>query len=179
MTNSPHGLDEGYLYWLNSLVEPVRNPNPARTHSLLIEQLFLKEFRWSVPNDDNRAEDGKELRQEFLYEYDVDQKWMSEPCSVMEMLVALARRVAFEANGEPDEWFWILLNNLGLDRYTDDVYGDMVETEVNDVLDIFIERRYGHNGEGGGLFPLEDTRADQREFEIWYQMSSYLLEHGI
>lgn len=176
--NSPNGLDEGYFYWLNSLVEPVRNPNPARTHGLLLEQLFKKEFRWSIPNDDNRVEDGKELRQEFLYEYNVDQRWMREPCSVLEMLVALARRVAFEDSGEPDEWFWKLMSNLGLEQYTDDVYNYVVADEVNEVLDMFLDRQYSDDGEGG-LFPLNDTTADQREIEIWYQMSAYLLENGI
>lgn len=166
------------MYWLNSLVEPVRNRNPARTHSLLVEQLFLKDFRWSIPNDDNRMEDGKELRQEFLYEYEVDQKWMDEPCTVLEMLVALARRVAFEDSGEPDEWFWKLMDNLGLEQYTDEVYNYVVADEVNEVLDIFLDRRYEYNGYGG-LFPLDHTDADQTEIEIWYQMSSYLLEHGI
>lgn len=131
-----------------------------------------------MPNDDNRMEDGKELRQEFLYEFKVDDTWMNEPCSVLEMLIALARRLAFEVNGDTDEWFWHLMYNLGLEQYTDDVFNHVVAEDVDDILDTFLDRKYGHNGEGG-LFPLEETRADQTEVEIWYQMSTYLLERGI
>ena len=171
--------DEGYFNWLLQLIEPVRNINPARTHSLLAEQMFKTPFRWSVPNDDNRIEDAKELREEFLDHYSVDEKWLNQEANVLEVLVALARRVSYEGGGEPDEWFWKLVSNLGLWQFTDESYSDWVAEQVDVALEIFMDREYSHNGEGG-LFPLESTNADQREVELWYQMSYYLLEgHGI
>lgn len=168
-------LDEGYFNWLYSLVAPTRNINPARTYYLLLEQMFKKEFRWSVPNDDNRVEDGKELRAEFLDNYGVDSSWMNEGCSVLEMLIALARRATFEGDGEIDEWFWLMVENLGLRQFTDEGYSDWVAEKVDVALDIFIDREYDHDGEGG-LFPLHISNVDQREVEIWYQMSCYILE---
>ena len=41
-----------------------------------------------------------------------------------------------------------------------------------------VERRYKRSGEGG-LFPLKNAAKDQRKVEIWYQLSSYLLENYV
>ncbi len=173
-----HNLDEGYLNWLCSLVGPVRNPNPKRTYFLLEEQLFLKDFTWSIPNDDNRSEDGKALRQEFLEDYTVDTSWMASPCNVLEMLVSLARRVSFESFGTPDQWFWKLIENLGFGDLTDEAYTYTTGEYVDVVLDNLLRRTYEPDGRGG-LFPLTDPNQDQRQVEIWYQMAAYLLEEGI
>lgn len=173
-----HNLDEGYLNWLCSLVGPVRNPNPKRTYFLLEEQLFLKDFTWSIPNDDNRSEDGKALRQEFLEDYTVDASWMATPCNVLEMLVSLARRVSFESFGTPDQWFWKLIENLGFGDLTDEAYTYTTGEYVDVVLDNLLRRTYEPDG-SGGLFPLTDPNQDQRQVEIWYQMAAYLLEEGI
>ncbi len=171
-------LDEGYLNWLCGLVGPVRNPNPKRTYFLLEEQLFLKDFTWTIPNDDNRSEDGKELRQEFLQDYTVDQTWMNTPCNVLEMLIALSRRIAFESFGTADQWFWKFIENLGLGELTDEAYTYSTGEYVDVVLDNFLNRKYETNGRGG-IFPLNEPYQDQRQVELWYQMAAYLLEEGI
>lgn len=168
-------IDEGYFNWLVSMVEPVSNINPRRTHTLLLEQMFKKDFTWFVSNDDNRVEDGKELRNEFLDSYQVDDIWRNAECSVLEMMIGLSRRLSFEGGGEADIWFWKLVDNLGLHQYSDDYYSDWIAEKVEIALDIMIDREYDHDG-NGGLFPLHNTNADQREIEIWYQMSYYLLE---
>lgn len=170
-----HASDEGYFNWLYLQIEPTSNQNPARTHSLLAEQMFKTEFRWSVPNDDNRVEDARELRMEFMDNYAMDDRWMRESASVLEVILALSRRVTFEAGGEPSDWFWKLVSNLGLWEYTDENYSDWVAEKVDVALEIFIDREYDHDGEGG-LFPLQHTTMDQTEIELWYQMSYYLLE---
>lgn len=170
-----HASDEGYFNWLYLQIEPTANSNPARTHSLLAEQMFKTEFYWSVPNDDNRVEDARALRVEFMDQYAADDAWMNESVSVLEVLIALARRVAFEAGGEPDEWFWKMVSNLGLWQYTDESYTDWIAEKVDVALQIFMDRDYDVDGEGG-LFPLQHNNLDQREIELWYQMSYYLLE---
>lgn len=138
--------------------------------------MYTKEFLWSVPNDDNRIEDGKELRYEFVDDeklMDVDISWIRLGCSMLELLVALSRRLHFITEVEPRRWFWQLVENLGLRSYTDQMtYSDQ---EVVDVLDVFIWRAYNYNGEGG-LFPLRRPQKDQRRVEIWYQMNAYVLE---
>lgn len=170
--------DDRYLEWLYGLVAAVRNRNPARSYWKLLKQLYTTEFVWLVSNDDNRVEDGKELRFEFVAEQGsdgVDTDWMNLGCSMLEMLVALARRASFETTLSADEWFWILLRNIGLDRYSDTVYTSANKAEITDVLERVIYRTYNHTGRGG-LFPLKYTTHDQRKVELWYQLSEYLME---
>ena len=172
--------DEKYFEWLYTKIG-TKNKNPARSYWLLAEQLHKKEFLWSVPNDDNRVLDGIELRVEFVDAFgieEVDQEWMDLGCSMLEMLIALSRRASFESSGEPDEWFWKLLENLELHRVSDDLYQsyqDVAWEEVNEACDRVIYRTYERNGVGG-LFPLRDAMQDQRRVELRYQMAAYLLE---
>lgn len=167
-------LDEVYLRWLYEQVASVRLKNPSRTYWCLLRQLFTKEFVWIVPNDDNRVEDGKDLRYEFmeLPDVEVSNDWMDIGCSVLEMLIGLSRRLAFEAEGKPAEWFWTLCENL--DVIHEDAGYDYAE-EVDAKLDRLIWRTYDRSGRGG-LFPLHEPEKDQRDQEIWYQLNAYLLE---
>lgn len=173
-------LDELYLRWLYGKVSKKR-PQPPATWWRLLKYLYTTEFVWFVPNDDNRVEDGRELRDEFLQGRDLDideREWMVLGCSVLEMLVALSRRLAFEGGGEPAGWFWLLMNNLGLIHMDDEQYSnEAAEKEVSDIVDRLIWRQYEYNGMNGGLFPLYEPQRDQREVEIWYQMQAWLLEN--
>lgn len=169
-------LDEQYFIWLYSQVGSVKSRVRSRTYWSLLRQLYSKEFVWLVPNDDNRVEDGRDLRHEFVTEQGIegpDPEWMQMGCSVLEMLVALSRRLAFESTGRPARWFWHLIENLKLNDFTDAVEYDT--QFVDGTLDILIWRLYEPNGEGG-LFPLRKPKEDQRRVEIWYQLSAYLLE---
>lgn len=170
-------LDEAYLSWLYSKVASTRERNPSRTYWNLLRQLYKKEFVWIIPNDDNRIEDGKELRWEFLREANINEidntEWMSLGCSVLELLIALSRRVSFETDDPASYWFWEMLNNLGLGDISDAHPGST--RQIDYILDTLIWRTYEYNGQGG-LFPLEAPDDDQRQVEIWYQLSAYLLE---
>lgn len=174
-------LDEQYLEWLYSQVASTRLKNPARTYWSLLEKLFTKEFIWLIPNDDNRVEDGRDLRYEFINEVlevdrnEVDQDWLSLGCSVLEMLVGLSRRLAFQDEGQPRDWFWHMLDNLDLRKYSDANFNPDVEDDIDDVLDTIVWRTYHFDGRGG-LFPLREAAQDQREIELWYQASAYLIE---
>ena len=171
-------LDDIYFEWLYSLVASVRSRNPRRTHWYLCKQMYTKPFTWSIRNDENRAMDGIELRNEFVDHVgleDVDSSWMELECSFLEMLIALARRASFEAGLEPSEWFWKLIENLELWQYTDFRYTEVTEIKINEVMERVIHRKYNRDG-SGGLFPLSHTREDQRKVELWYQLSAYILE---
>lgn len=171
-------LDEQYFKWLYHQVSSLRLKNPARTYWSLLRQLFTKEYVWLVPNDDNRVEDGRDLRNEFIIEYnlDTDPEWMSIGCSVLEMLIGLSRRLAFEAEGESRDWFWEMIENLDLVKYSDLYFKQENNIrDVDGVLESLIWRTYSYDGKGG-LFPLQHPRHDQREVELWYQLSAYLLE---
>lgn len=175
MNEHSRSVESAYFDWLCGLVSSTTNPNPERSYTLLLEQMHRKRFIWFVPNDDNRVEDGRELRYEFLNEA-VEE---DEVCSFLEMLIALSRRVCYEASwGSPLEWFWHLSDNLGLRQYNDETFMEIDPLEIHYILDRVVDRAYGRNGHGG-LFPLDHPKFDQRKVELWYQMSSYLLEgHG-
>lgn len=171
-------IDDRYFEWLYQKVAAVTNRNPARSYWNMAKQMYQTRFNWFVPNDDNRAEDGKDLRYEFIDEWGtdgIDRSWLDLDCSMLEMMIALARRVSFEADGTPGEWFWHLMGNLELDLYTDDIYEISIRETVEEVLERVNRRTYLRNGTGG-LFPQKHPRRDQRQVEIWYQMQSYLLE---
>jgi hypothetical protein len=173
-------LDERYFDWLYRQVSSVEVKNPSKTYRNLLYILYSKEFIWLVPNDDNRMEDGKDLRYIFLYEEGIedsrrDTHWLNLDCSMLEFLVALSKRLEFETDIETESWFWTLLDNIGLSHLNDRAHID--REEVEEILDRVILRKYKYNG-GGGLFPLRYPERDQREVEIWYQLSSYILEGG-
>jgi hypothetical protein len=175
---TPEPPDEVYLRWLYGQVAPVRLKNPQRTYWFLLGQLYSKAFVWDVPNDDNRVEDGLALRYEFIQQMDleVDREWVHLPCSMLEMLIALSRRLAFEAEGQARGWFWHLMRNIHLDEINDATYASQnYEETVDEILDNVIWRRYDFNGVGG-LFPLKHAHENQRKVELWYQMSAYLLQ---
>lgn len=169
-------LDELYFVWLYSQVADAETQDPSRTYWNLLKHLFTREFVWLVPNDDNRLEDGKDLRREFIAEEGlehVDQDWIEMGCSVLELMVGLARRLAFEAEGEPHYWFWHLMENIKLHRYSDD--RKLPVRRVDEILDRVIFRTYEPDGKGG-FFPLKNWHEDQRTVELWYQLSAYVLE---
>lgn len=141
-----------------------------------MRQLYTKEFVWFIPNDDNRVEDGRELRHEFLDEQefdDVDPDWMGLGCSMLEMFIGLSRRLAFQTESEPRVWFWHLMDTLDL-RICNDK-SNYAQKRVDDILSVVIWRNYEPDGRGG-LFPLRTPAQDQRRVEIWYQLAAYLLE---
>lgn len=170
-------LDELYFEWLYGQISSVKLKNPSRTYWNLFRILFKKEFIWWVPNDDNRVEDGKDLRYEFLEDAkeSATVDWLDLGCSMLELFIGLSRRLAFETNAEPAEWFWELLENLDLRQYNDRVIVPCDEVEA--ALDKVIWRTYKRNG-SGGLFPLKRARQDQREVELWYQLGEYILERS-
>lgn len=171
----PGTLDDQYLPWLYGLVAEVRTRRSSRTYWNLFRKLYSTEFAWFVPNDDNRAEDGRELRREWAgqMEVHVDPNWLQLGCSFLELLIGISRRLCFEGEGEVSAWFWHLINNLGLTGFHD--RSGFSDQDVDDITSAVIWRTYEPNGQGG-LFPLERPSQDQRKVEIWYQLSEYLLQ---
>ena len=114
---------ENYYIWLCDLVDLEAHGE----YSNLFSFLYDTEFVWSVAKDSNRAGDGKMLREDYTHEvswFDISYgEWLNEPCSLLEMLIALARRTRVDLMPEFDitdsDWFWIFIKNLGFDRYDD------------------------------------------------------------
>jgi len=95
---------------------------------------------------------------------------------MLEMLVALSRRLGFQTGEDSFEWFWVLADNLELRPYVDETFSEDFNVDVDLILDQVIDRTYGPDGRGG-LFPLKYPAADQTTIEIWYQMAAYLMEN--
>ena len=153
----------------------------ANTYHNLLWYLFNREFIYTIDLDENRAVDGYNLRRRFAIECDRNDLldyMTNKPCSILEMMVALADRCEESIMVDPDlgdrsdEWFWGMIENLGLGRMYDDRYDDKY---VEEVIDIFLKRDYKSNGEGG-LFTINNPRSDVRTVEIWYQLCWYLNE---
>lgn len=137
-----------------------------------------------MPNDKNRAADGRQLREEFLDQLSTDEwdsHWMMSDCSMLEMLIALCIRADFQTDSDAPVrgvgcWFWEIMDNLNLKQYTDSVYEPRILESVDRALTIVNDRTYKPNGRGG-LFPLRRPKEDQRGVELWYQLAAYLLEN--
>jgi len=164
-------VDYEYYTWLT---KKINIPN-GKTYLELFERLHNAEFVWTIPNDDNRVQDGLDLRGEFLEirgggELDLG------GATCLEVLVALSRRVSFIAsgNGHSHQWAWTLLKNLGLHRFSDPLTPGKAKY-VDKIIHDLVWRDYHADGRGG-FFPLQNPDSDQRKIEIWYQLNAYVSE---
>jgi len=143
----------------------------------LFEYLYSRDFYWSeyIPMDRNRALDGIDLR----YKYGCSNDILQEPCSVLEMLIALSLRLEnqimtdYDSGDRTGQWFWTMITNLGLSRLDDNNF-DISTAEW--CVDRFLDREYEPDGSEGGLFVLERPFDDLRNVEIWMQANWYLGE---
>lgn len=175
-----HRINEDYFEWLYDGMCGNRYSKNISYRNLL-ERLHHINFRYSIPQDRNRADDGKSLRYEFALSQGCEDMpelitdYLKGPCSVFEMLVALAQRCENvmddpKIGDRTSQWFWGMIANLGLNGMTDNRYD---EEYVNDVIQRFLDRDYKPNGKGG-LFTIRNCDQDLRNVEIWYQLCWYL-----
>lgn len=167
-----------YFEWLFDIVcEDMFNKNIS--YRKLLSFLHLTEFRWIIDRDENRALDGLDLRDRFITFKNYDDlvlDYLEGPCSVLEMMIALAIRCEETITDNPDfgdrtkQWFWGMINNLGLGSMMDDVFDRRI---AEDIVQRFLDRDYAPNGKGG-LFTIDNVNRDLRTVEIWYQQNWYL-----
>ena len=174
-------LDSAYFEWLISQIQV----NGTRTFNELFGRMHDTEFLWTVPNDDNRIGDALELRPEFLdhihslspREIKRFRSPTERPVSVLEVLIALSRRLTFYAGHTAPVWAWKLIKNLGLNKASDPL-DDVKAQRVEDTLYALIWRTYEPDGVGG-FFPLNWAKEDQTKIEIWDQMNQYIMENFV
>jgi hypothetical protein len=164
-------LDDAYFEWL---LTQVRVQHGSQTYRELCWALYKKEFIWFIPNDDNRIRDGQDLLVEFFHEHGLETENVktNTGCSCLELVIGLSRRLAFLAGGDPVEWAWHLLGNLGLHSMSDPLSNRSLSV-VDEILERVIGRTYRPDGRGG-FFPLRYAEKDQREVELWYQLNAYV-----
>lgn len=167
-----------YFDWMVDIVSHGRF-HKSISYRKLFTLLHNTEFRYSVKNDDNRYEDGMDLRYRFAYSNQDLQNaefYLRGPCSVLEMIVALALRCEEGIMDDPAmgnrtaQWFWGMVVNLGLGGMTDEIFD---REYAEQIVTRFLDREYEPNGKGG-LFYVRNTTRDLRDVEIWYQMCWYL-----
>lgn len=166
--------EELYLEWLYDIVCGDLFSDSI-SYERLLSYLGHREFTVIIPNDINRAKDGVDLRLRYHLvtgNYTNNDK----PCSVLEMMIALAIRCEETIMDNPAygdrtaQWFWSMIKNLGLFSMTDDRF-DVIR--ISSIIDRFLDREYEPNGEGG-LFRIPNCEYDLRKVEIWYQLCWYL-----
>lgn len=145
-----------------------------------MEGLNNKDFYYSEYLDKNRELDGYLLRQEFLFDngYDIEKDIWDTPVTVLEVLVAMSKRIETEITGDLgndhiEKWFWVMIGNLGLNLYVDERYDD---NKINEILDIWLMREFDRDGTGS-IFPLKNCPNDITKTDMWYQMQLYLSEN--
>lgn len=167
-------LTEGYLRWLGS---QIRDADESPTYWGLFSVMFEKKFEWEVQNDENRNADGVELRAEYCYANHARQNALNPlgpNARFLEVLIALSRRMRFAAGGSAQQWAWLLICNLELQKLRDPLMPSKAR-KADDILDTVIWRRYNPDG-CGGFFPLAWPDEDQTQKELWYQMAAYIGE---
>lgn len=128
-------------------------------HQVLFEVMLNTPFKWENPMDENRAYDGLEFRSRYTRETQAPGPVPSGPCSVLEVLLGLAERMAdiLYDPEDPDlfkKLFYELVDNLGI------AVPGLNRTE----LSVFLKR-------------VQDVKRCFYPYsgpELWYAMHSYL-----
>lgn len=144
----------------------------------LLTSLHDTEFIYFVPYDENRAAEGVALRYRYCILHDCeDLEWcLDGPCSVLEMMIALAIRCEESIMDDPEignrtsQWFWSMVTNLGIGAMHD---ANFDERLVDEVITRFLNREYDPDGRGG-LFRVRGWDRDMRTAEIWHQLMAYI-----
>lgn len=168
-------LDDRYLTWLYGQISDAKIRKGSKTYWDLLKQMHSTEFRDFFPNDENRAADGKELRVQWVCETQEapEDEWLALPCSFLELLLGLAKRLTYQAEMTQEYWFWQLLKNMDFDGYHD--RSGYSRNFVNRRMRVVNDRLYDHMG-NGGLFPLRNPSEDQTKVDLWYQMMAYIVQ---
>ena len=173
MTN----LHEEYFEWMYKEMRGSRFPESI-THRKLFARLHETIFTYSFMKDENRADDGINLRRRFALRFygeeysDMITQELEGPCSVLEMIMALAIRCEETIMDDPaygnrtTQWFWRMLGNLGLGTMSDNHYD---ESDVDFIIRRFLRREYEPDGKGN-IFYIRNYQYDMRREDIWHQL---------
>ena len=168
-------MRDDYFEWLYDLV------CPDNRYKKLCIFLHNTDFTYDLPMDGNRYEDGVSLRYRYAYvtdqpEHRVAEEIDNRPCSVFEMMVALALRMEEDVMAQPDgdrtaTWFREMLSSLGIGDMTNERFDEL---RVRRTINNFLRRDYEKTGRGG-LFTIDNVPdRDLRKVEIWYQAMWHL-----
>lgn len=173
-----------YFKWMCSVAFP---DGHIRSHyHNALQLLNTINFTYLIDLDENRMLDGLDLRYHFSYGTKIPYEYVSKelndiPCSVLEVMVALALRcensIMSNSNygDRTSEWFWKMFTNLGLDKYPDEIWNESICQIATGIIHRFLQREYEPDGTGS-LFRFNSPAFDMRNVEIWDQMCLYMSE---
>lgn len=122
-----------------------------------------------IGKDRNRVGDTICMKKQYLFNNYSE----LEPCSVLEMMIALSHRLNREyvyTKDNPGGWiiFNDMLRSMGISPdYTKGI------GEIRFKIIRMLKREYGPDG-SGGLFYVNGFRGDMRKMEIWDQAMAYI-----
>jgi hypothetical protein len=100
--------------------------------------------------------------------------WLTKDCSVLEMLIAMSKRIELDIVPEHEntcaDWFWLLIGNLGLDKYDNYAFDG---PKVDEILKNWLDR----NGKSVLFFSEKSNTKTFFGLEYWYQMHIWLAEN--
>lgn len=173
-----NSLNDFYFDWITLLV--IKDANERDNYLYLLNRLNEINFYYTIPLDENRYIDGLSLRDRFAYENHIPDEDMyifqDKPCSVLEMMIALALKCEENIMSDPDygdrisNWFLEMISSLQLQDMTN---ANFDQKWVDFRIQILLDREYNPDG-FGGLFTIPNCKVDLRTVEIWYQMCWYL-----
>lgn len=180
MTNN-NIVKSQYFNWLCAIAIPDNNLRENYTALLgyLYEKIYIPRFEMDL----NRAQDGVNLRFKFEREYDyaiedIIEYFDNEPCSMLEMMIALSIKLEESIMFDPDKgdrislWFMNMLRNMEISDSTNNMFH---YKRVDLVVSLFLDGQYGADG-SGSLFKIKRKDIDMRDYDLWYQMNFYAEE---
>ena len=167
-----------YVHWI--IYEYLKCPKKYKVYDDLFLYMHEIDYVYLNQKDHAREEDGLLLREKFVdckHKFAKTDHFENTPCSVLEVLAALAYRMDGEWTGDPsdprpDTMFMEMLHNLGVLRY---------KSEHHTIVRInsWMRGEISYYGEGG-VFPLKKKgsriKKDQRGLSLWEQMMCYIRE---
>lgn len=170
-----------YFEWMINIVCGKRFSGRV-TYKKLLSFLHMIPFRYEMRSDENRAEDGVDLRWRFAVDTGRENQncWIRDclegPCSVLEMMAALAIRIEETIMDNPalgdrtGQWFWSMITTMGLGAMNDNNFN---RKSAGNIVNTFLDRQYESDGDGG-LFRIRGIDVDLTKVDIWTQLCWYL-----
>ena len=125
--------------WLISSV----NDRKDNDFYLLLKILYKKEFYSLINYDENRAKDGVQLRKIWQEANKLSEENVDFGVSkVLEVLIGVSKRILHEIYGSkwseklsPSDIFWVLLENLGLDKFSNGCLANGMFEEIDEIIE--------------------------------------------
>lgn len=170
-------LSKGVTPYIHWLTDKVGGDNGCL---FLMLKLFDTQFYAYDEEDTNRVSDALSYRDVYIYNFgqEEDMEWArTAPCSLLEILISLAIKLEDDIMYVPSggscaaKWFWMFLENLGLDDLSDAYWSADAEEAVSYSAERFMSREYDSDGSGGNIFVIQEEHCDldMRKLHLWQQ----------